>query len=129
MEIHTSDDADITVLRVSGKLSAADYESWRTYGQHGPHLLVEIRDLDGWDVDSGWQALSSRQDERFSRFEKVAFVGDERAEPYLPSFSQLFAHNEIRIFPLKEMDNALEWLKGGASLEALSTRSLPQEGA
>ena len=105
------------VLRVSGKLSRADYdaavpelENELKLHAAPPRLMMVLEDFRGWeDLDALWQEL--KFDFRHgSDFGRIAVLGDKAWEEWGTLLSKPFFGTEVRYFDLKERDAARAWL-------------------
>ncbi len=111
------EDAEARTLevRVSGKLSAEDYERL----EPGVDKLIEssgkikilfiMHDFHGWDVGAVWEDIKFAT--RHCRdIEKVAMVGENAWEKWMAKICKPFTMSSIKYFDAGEDDAARQWL-------------------
>jgi hypothetical protein len=107
-------------LRVSGKLSHADYEqitpmlesglksALDTVGQPRIRALVDATELQGWEARAAWDDF--RLGLKHGReFERIAIVGNRRWQEWAAKIAGWFTSGDSRFFE-SEAD-ALQWLQ------------------
>lgn len=105
----------LLVVRVSGQLVAADYESLvpeleRLVKQHGKLcLLFEMTDFHGWNTCATWE------DTRFAMnifydISRIAMVGEMRWKDGMAMFCRPFMRATIRYFPRADAFRVRSWL-------------------
>lgn len=104
------------VCRVSGRLTAADYETAIPELEHelalhdgALRLLVVLEDFRGWEIGALWEEL--RFDIRHGNdFGRVAVVGESKWEEWGTRLSKPFFGAQVRYFDRAERDQAQAWL-------------------
>jgi len=106
----------VVEVRLSGKLTKADYEAFvpsleRDMERPGKlRLLVILSDFDGWTAGALWQDIKFDV-KHFNDIDRLAIVGDERWEEGMAKFCSAFTGAEVRFFPLKKVPTARRWLQ------------------
>ena len=110
------DDNRCLEVRVSGKLTHADYEQFvpefeRLAKKHGRvRVLFEMTDFHGWNAGALWDDL--KFDVRhFADIEQLALVGDKQWERGMAVFCRPFTSAVIRFFESADIAKAREWLE------------------
>ncbi|MBD1577483.1 STAS/SEC14 domain-containing protein [Vibrio sp. S11_S32] len=105
----------IVVLKAVGKLTHEDYQAMTpifeaALQQLSPHkikVLVDISDLEGWDMHAAWDDLKLGI-KHGADFEKIAILGDKHWQEWAAKVGGWFMSGEIKSFEYK--DAALLWL-------------------
>ena len=96
-----TDDTGIVVIKASGRLSKADYDSFvpafeRIAGAHRPlRILIELDDFHGWDLPGLWQEMkfdTTHQDD----MGRVAVVGERTWQEWGTRLSKPFFKARMR---------------------------------
>lgn len=116
-EFLPEDAGSLLALRVSGKLSEADYNQ---LGQHLSdrvakegtlRILIEMRDFKGWETFAAmWEDLKLDV-KHYRDIERIAMVGDEAWQEWMTKLSTPFLPGHVRYFELTARDEAVAWLK------------------
>jgi hypothetical protein len=104
-------EANVFGIRVSGRLTLADYQAFlpmldKLIEDRGKiSLLIELRDFRGWEMKA------AHEDYRFGTahqedFERIAIVGDKAWQRWMTALSTPFVSSEIRYFSQDEKDEA-----------------------
>lgn len=109
----------LITLRVSGKLTARDYdraipEIEGALEQVGGKLnaVIELDDLRGWDLSALWKDL--KFDVRhYDDFRRIAVVGQSDAEKIGAKVSGALTSAEVEFFQHDEVDDAESWATSG----------------
>jgi len=102
-------------IRLSGKLTAEDYESFvpraeTLIEERGSiRLLLEMRDFHGWELAAAWEDTKFGM-RHFRDIERIAMVGDKAWEHGMAVFCKPFTKAEIRYFDLTRADEAARWI-------------------
>lgn len=109
-------EANVVEIRVSGKLTHADYEQFvpvieRRIAEKGKvRILLQMDDFHGWEPTALWDDV--RFDLRhFRDIERLAMIGDKAWEHGMAAFCKPFTSAEIRYFEQGQEDEARAWLK------------------
>ncbi len=119
-----SEDA-IVGVKVSGKLTAADYESYlipaldRVFkrDKHARFLVLMEEDFEGWTLDAAWDDFSYWLEHR-AEFDKVAIVGAPKWVEWCINAMGFILKGEFRLFERDKLAEAWAWLREGAPAAA-----------
>lgn len=122
MSVETSVAAhgDVLHLRITGKLTTADYQQFvPIVDAHADthdrvHLLIELHDFHGWTAGALWQELRFGIRE-FDRIHRIAIVGEKPWQKGLALFCKPFTMARIRYYGAERLDQALAWLREASS--------------
>lgn len=79
--------------------------------EHGSvRMLIEVKDLEGYDSVSAFLKDSGETFQHYTDFEKIALVTDEKWLSGLTSFSDLINPANIKEFSPQEKTLAQEWV-------------------
>jgi translation initiation factor IF-3 len=108
---------NIIAVRVSGKLSKADYETFvpeveRLIEEHDKvRILFEMRDFHGWELGALWE--DTKFDiKHFTHIERLAMLGDKKWEKGMAAFCRPFTTAKIRYFDVADEAEARSWITG-----------------
>jgi len=116
--LNEENDGKILVVRVSGKLVAADYEHFvpefdRLVQQHGKlRLLFDMADFHGWTAGALWEDTKFAL-HHFADIERLAMIGDQKWQHGMASFCKPFTKAAIRYFEHAQAGQARTWLDEG----------------
>ncbi len=116
VEFQTLEDSKTLGVRLSGKLTEADYERFvpemeRAIAEHGKiRLLVEMHDFHGWSAGALWEDVKFDA-KHFSDIERLALVGDSAWEKGMAWFCKPFTTASVRYFPVEQREEAVSWLE------------------
>ncbi len=102
-------------VRVSGKLSKADYQQFvpeveRLIKAHGKlRILLEMHDFHGWEAGALWEDIKFDA-KHFNDIERLAMVGETKWESMMSQFCKPFTTAKIRYFDQTKADEARSWL-------------------
>ncbi|HVU33317.1 MAG TPA: STAS/SEC14 domain-containing protein [Opitutaceae bacterium] len=122
-ELQTSETDAVITVRVSGKLTHADYEKFEAafelrrelYGKL--RVLFEMVDFHGWENGVFWEDV--KFDARhYGDVERFAMVGDRKWEKNLTTLAKPFTAAEVRYFDLSQRDEAHRWIIEGVMAHA-----------
>ena len=123
VEIHKEVYAKVLSVRVSGKLTKADYQHFvpemeKLIIDHGKiRILFEMVDFHGWDAAALWEDMKL-DFKHFKDIERLAMVGDKAWEEGMSFFCKPFTTAEVRYFGHHEMERARQWIGEGLTTEA-----------
>ncbi|MEX2336272.1 MAG: STAS/SEC14 domain-containing protein [Fulvivirga sp.] len=115
IEILTKSYDDTVAIRMSGDLTAKDYEpiisllenKIENYGKI--NLYCEIVGLEEVEQGAIWKDLKF-DIKHFNNFEKVALVGDKQWLEWGAKFAKPFTSAEVKYFDNAEKAEAMEWI-------------------
>ncbi|MBM4072540.1 MAG: STAS/SEC14 domain-containing protein [Planctomycetes bacterium] len=111
-------DGRIVEVRVSEKLTAADYEKLTPpvellIRQHGKlRVLFDMRNFHGWEWSALWEDIKFSL-RHFRDVERLAMVGEKKWQSGMSVFCKPFTSAEIRYFDRSDANQALPWLEAG----------------
>lgn len=114
-EIEGGSASNVLTLRLSGKLTANDYELCvpeldRMIETHGKvRIFMELEDFHGWTVAAAWEDAKFGL-KHFSDIERIAIVGEKTWEKGMTLFSKPFIKAEIRYFDVSDLADAKAWV-------------------
>jgi len=109
---------DVLCIRITGKLTAADYEHFvpavdeHIAARDRVHFLVELHDFHGWTAGALWHDLKFGI-HNFHRIDRIAIVGEKPWQKGLALFCRPFTMARIRYFSAGQGDDARAWLGEG----------------
>lgn len=115
LDIRT-DDPELVVIGVSGKLTKPDYDQFvpefeSVAKERGAmRVLILLEDFRGWDVAGLWEDLKFDITHQ-KDMGRVAVVGDRDWQKWGTVLSKPFFRAEIRYFEPAQADEARAWLK------------------
>lgn len=112
----TQNEGNLITVRVSGKLTQADYDdlipAWeQKIAEHGAmRMLLVMEDFHGWDTAAAWD------DFRFGtshvkHIERIALVGEKKWQEWLGKIGAIFMPEQVRYFDLANLDSAKRWVR------------------
>lgn len=109
--------ADLVTLEAVGTITRQDYdrvlpELDRILAEEPAlRVLIELHDFQGWEP--GARLAELKFDLRHYRdFRKIAIVGDDRVETWIPKLTAPFFSGETRYFRQSNIALALRWIAG-----------------
>ncbi|MBS0266619.1 MAG: STAS/SEC14 domain-containing protein [Planctomycetes bacterium] len=108
----------VLVIRLGGRLLAADYEKFipvvqRMLRQHEHiRLLIQMHDFHGWSLSKLWKDLPPDQI-RFADIERLGFVGDPQWQSGSAAFCKPFSKATVRHFDENKARESLNWITEG----------------
>lgn len=111
------DDTVFMALSISGKFTHEDYERFvpmvenilKDCKEPSISVLADIRKFEGWEIHAMWDDLKFSL-KHFTKFNKIAVVGNKKWEEFIVKISNLWTPYEIVFF--EDYDEATEWVKG-----------------
>ncbi|MBL8727799.1 MAG: STAS/SEC14 domain-containing protein [Planctomycetes bacterium] len=109
---------DVLCIRITGKLTAADYEHFvpavdrHIAARERVHFLVELHDFHGWTAGALWHDLKFGI-QHFHRIDRIAIVGEKPWQKGLAMFCRPFTMARIRYFSADQGAAARAWLGEG----------------
>ncbi|HEY1601895.1 MAG TPA: STAS/SEC14 domain-containing protein [Pirellulales bacterium] len=116
VEVREESAAKALVVRISGKLSKADYEKFvpeveRLIKANGKiRILLELHDFHGWDVSALWEDIKFDV-KHFRDIERLAIVGETKWEQGMAAFCKPFTSATIMYFDHTKIADAKAWLE------------------
>jgi hypothetical protein len=117
IEMQQHNDGRILEVRISGKISKADYEQHLPYVENlivklgKLSVLVDLRDFHGWEMGALWEDM--KFDVRhFRDIDRVAFVGETRWQKAMATSCKPFTMAKVRFFTHDQFAQAREWVSG-----------------
>ncbi len=132
VELHEEAGGKILVIKVTGKLTKADYEAFvptvdRLIKQHGKvRMLVQMHDFHGWSMGALWEDIKFDV-KHFTHIERLALVGDRKWEATMAVFCKPFTTAKIRYFDEAQADEAFAWIHEGV-VQAVGPRPTTPTG-
>src|SRR5947199_52637 len=115
LELKETENSNILEVRVSGKLTKQDYE---TFVPHTEELikkngkirvLFQMHDFHGWEMSAMWE--DTKFDfKHFRDIERLAIVGETRWEKGMATFCKPFTTAKIQYFDVADIDKARAWI-------------------
>ena len=115
VDFAASTDTNVVFLRVSGKLTKADYESFvpeleKWIERHGTiRLLFDMDDFQGWSLSAAWEDLKLGI-RHFGDIERIAMIGDKAWEHGVATLCKPFTKATVRYFDRSESGQARTWI-------------------
>lgn len=106
---------DVLTLRLSGRLTKADYAAFvpeieRMMRAHGKvRLLVQLEAFHGWTGAAAWEDTKFGL-RHYADMERIAIVGDKAWEKGMALLCKPFTAAEVRYFDAAEMAAAKRWV-------------------
>ena len=108
--------ADLICVKVSGKLTDADYKAFipkveEVITQFGTiKFYVDVLDLEGWEWRAAWDDFAFGI-KHWKDFTKLAMVGDAKWEELSAKIADKINKAEVRYFDEDHAAEALEWVR------------------
>lgn len=108
-------EAKLLEVKISGKLSAEDYESLepvveKLIGDPGKiKILFTMHDFHGWDLGAVWEDIKFAT-KHCSDIDKIAMVGEKTWEKWMATICKPFTMSSIKYFEANQVAQAHEWL-------------------
>ncbi|MFO7906852.1 MAG: STAS/SEC14 domain-containing protein [Pirellulaceae bacterium] len=118
VKIQREAEGKVVYVRVSGKLTAEDYEQFvpafeKLIAEHGKiRVLFEMVDFHGWSAAALWKDVTF-DFKHFRDIERLAMVGDKAWQEGMSFFCKPFTMAEVRYFGHHEVDRARQWVHEG----------------
>ena len=115
LELTEDVQSKLLVVRVSGKLSADDYETFQPavasmIDQVGKiKVLFVMHDFHGWELGAVWEDIKFAT-KHCTDISKIAMVGEKSWEKWMATICKPFTMSSIHYFDAGEEPKALEWL-------------------
>ena len=113
LELHTEHDK-VLVVRVSGKLTKADYAAFlpqvdQLLEEHAKISIVfDMHDFHGWDPAAAWEDTKFAF-RHFRDIERLAVVGEKRWQKAMAVVCKPFTRAEVRYFTREQSEQAQQW--------------------
>lgn len=126
IELQSAATGKILAVKLSGKLSKEDYETFvpeveSLIKSHGKiRILLQMHDFHGWTVGALWEDIKFDM-KHFKDIERLAMVGDRKWEAGMAAFCKPFTTATVRYFDESEMEAARSWIEEGSASPAASS--------
>ncbi|MFW6169312.1 MAG: STAS/SEC14 domain-containing protein [Planctomycetota bacterium] len=130
VKIQREAEGKVVHVRVSGKLTAEDYEQFlpaieKLIIEHGKvRILLEMVDFHGWETAALWEDLKF-DFKHFKDIERLDMVGDKAWQEGMSFFCKPFTMAKVRYYGQHELDRARQWVHEGI---AVGGENQPAEG-
>lgn len=107
---------DLICLKVSGKLTDADYQAFipmaeKVIVEFGTiKFYVDMLDLDGWEWRAAWDDFAFGI-KHWHDFSKLALVGDQRWEELSAKIADKITSADVRFFEQDQAAEAMAWVQ------------------
>jgi hypothetical protein len=126
IEFHEELEGMVLVVKVSGKLSKADYEQFvpeterliKLFGKI--RVVFEMSDFHGWEMGAMWEDIKFDL-KHFNDIERLAVIGDKAWEHGMAAFCMPFTTATIQYFDRNQSAAALNWIHDGCRQPILDT--------
>lgn len=114
-------ESDLLDIRVTGKMSKADYQSLgpllneRLTRKPPPPVLVVIDDFEGFDSFGALVEDVKLGVKHYGHMGRMALVGDRAWQKWMARIASPFAGAEIRYFDHAELEQAQVWAVSGTA--------------
>ena len=115
IELNENADAKLLEVKVSGKLSAEDYEIFEPAVEAliesagKINVLFVMHDFHGWEMGAVWEDIKFAT-KHCSDIAKIAMVGEKNWEKWMSTICKPFTMSKIEYFEAGEEPAAREWL-------------------
>src|ERR1035441_2236101 len=115
IQLNEDNGGEILVVRVTGKLTKADYghfvpEFEGLVRQHGKlRVLFDMTAFHGWDAGALWEDIKF-DIKHFADIERLAMVGEKKWQQGMATFCKPFTKATIRYFHHADAAEARKWL-------------------
>jgi len=115
IQLNEEDGGKLLVVHVSGKLAAADYETFvpefeRLVRAHGRlRVLFDMTGFHGWTAGAMWQDTKFAM-HHFHDIDRLAVVGEKAWQEGMATFCKPFTAATIRYFDHDDTPEARRWL-------------------
>ncbi len=118
IELMDESDDGIIGIKISGTLSAADYETYlipaldRVFAEHkrAQFLVLMDENFSGWTLDAAWDDFTYWLEHR-TEFDRVAIVGAPKWVEWCINAMRFALKGEFRLFPRDQLDDAWAWVR------------------
>jgi hypothetical protein len=114
-EVREEAGGKILAVKLSGKLTAADYQKFggevdRLIKQQGKiRILCEMHDFHGWELSALWADIKF-DFKHFGDIEKLALVGESKWQQGMATFCKPFTSAKIQYFDHTKAAEAMAWV-------------------
>ena len=115
VELNETGGGKVLEIRLSGKLTSADYENFvpsveGLIKEHGKlRLLVVLHDFHGWTMGAMWEDMKFDY-RHFHDIERLAIVGEKKWEAGMAAFCKPFTSAKIQYFDQSKAADAQAWI-------------------
>jgi hypothetical protein len=116
IQLNEENGGKIIVVRITGKLSKADYEYFvpeferlvRVYGKL--RVLFDMTGFHGWEMGALWEDIKF-DIKHFSDLERLAVVGDKKWQHGMATFCKPFTKATVKYFDHGDLAAGRQWLE------------------
>jgi len=115
VELKHDDQHKYLTVRVSGKLSKEDYQTFvpeaeKLIEEHGKvRILFQMHDFHGWQAGALWEDIKFDV-KHFKDIERLAMIGDKKWEAGMAAFCKPFTTAKIKYFDETQLADAEKWI-------------------
>jgi len=115
LKLNEENGGKLLVVRVSAKLTKADYEHFvpefdRLVQKHGKlRVLFDMTDFHGWEAGALWEDIKLSL-KHFAHLDRLAMVGEKKWQQGMATFCKPFTKASIRYFDHAGGADARKWL-------------------
>lgn len=109
------ENGNVVRVRVSGKLTQADYDklipSWeQMIARHGSmRMLFVMENFSGWEAGAAWEDFRFGR-EHGKQVERIAMVGEKKWQEWMSKLASFFVSEEVKYFDHTEIEAAERWI-------------------
>lgn len=118
IEVHEDVQDGVVSVKISGKLTKADYlqfvpELEKMIQENGKiSILFQMHDFHGWDMGAMWEDLKF-DIKHASDMERIAMIGEKKWQEWMAKFCIPFTKAKLKYFEQNQIDEAQQWVKEG----------------
>lgn len=115
LELIENAETGTLVVKVSGKLTAEDYDAFEPgvdnliEGTGKIKILFVMKDFQGWDLGAVWEDIKFAT-KHCRDIEKIAMVGEKTWEKWMAMICKPFTFSSVKYFDAEEESAARSWL-------------------
>jgi hypothetical protein len=112
--IETPENQGLLTVKVSGKLTAENYETFvpkveEMIERNGKlRIMLLMENFHGWNAGALWEDTKFAM-KHFNDIERLAMVGDKKWEKGMATFCKPFTRAKIQYFDISEIEEAKKW--------------------
>jgi hypothetical protein len=109
---------DVIAVKVSGKITSEEFDflkkeiSDKIDQYEKVNWYYEMQDFEGWDLKAFFTDIIFSI-KNTTKFNRIAFVGENSLEKIMAQVSKLFTPAEIKYFDINNRQSAIDWIKYG----------------
>jgi len=115
LTLETLANGKVLEVALHGKLSDLEYKQFEDWiesliKQHGKvRMLIVLTGFDGWTAKGLWEDIKF-DIKHFKDIERLAMVGESKAEEYMAKACKPFTTGDVRYFPIEREGEARQWI-------------------